>query len=153
MTDLPPDIEQQLAGLSDGEWSALTARVRAPDSTEALRTAAAQILPEDAANAFAAAADVSKFTDGTGGIDQAKVSNYLKTAFGASQATGGQRAAWGQSSGGQAPGLRPGDHGRAAAAKRFGHELDAETGAATAGVRRGGTGRAEAQRRFGKKES
>jgi hypothetical protein len=152
MVDLPPEVEQKLSDMTDAEFSALSARVRAPDSVEALRTAAAGALSGDQLNTFIQHADVSKFVDSGGVIDQAKVDAFLGSVFGAAPAAGG-RANYGQSSGGQAPGLRPGDGGRAAAAARFGLPADPEVAAATAGIRPGARGRAEAARRHPQKET
>jgi len=70
---IPPDVEAQLAGLSAAEWSVFVAKVRAPDATEALRAAAAQLLSGIALEAFVAGADPSKFTDTNGQIDPEKV--------------------------------------------------------------------------------
>jgi len=40
--DLSADQEQQIASMSEGEWSAFVAKHRAPDTAEAFRTIAAQ---------------------------------------------------------------------------------------------------------------
>lgn len=149
MAELPPEVEQQLTNMSDGDFAALTARVRAPDSTEQLRTAASQVLSGSALDSFVHFADVSKFVGENGGIDEEKVMGHLTAAFGVSGDQQQQRN-WGQRSGGTGPALRPGDGGRAAAAKRFGRPVDPEIGAATSGVQRGAAGRAAAERRFGK---
>lgn len=148
MADLTPDVEQQLADMTDGQWSALTAKVRAPDSTEALRTAAAQLLSGDALNSFCTVADPSKFLGADGKIDPNKVQAHIRTAYGI---TGQQqqRQNHGQGSGGNGPALRPGDSGRAAAAKRHGTTVDPETAAAAAtSTGRGSAGKAAAARRF-----
>lgn len=147
MTDLPPEVEQQLASMSDVEFSSLTARLRAPDSAEALRTAASQLLSGDALNAFVTGADPSKFTGADGQVDQQKVQANIQAVYGI---TGHQQPNQGQHSGGMAPGLRPGDRGKAAAAKRFGTPADPETAAATGRVAggRGEAGRAAAAKRF-----
>lgn len=44
MGDLDPAVEQQLADLSDSDWSALQARVRPPSSAAQLRDIAGKIL-------------------------------------------------------------------------------------------------------------
>lgn len=144
MVDLPADIEQQLANLTDGEWSALTARVRAPDSAEALRTVAGKVLSGAALDSFVSYADVSKFTSADGTVDEQKVIGHLTAAFGVQQGAGGKQQ-WG----------RPGASGRAAAAKRFGQRVDPDAEAvAGVGDTRGAAGRAAAAKRFGtKKES
>ncbi|MCV7088887.1 hypothetical protein [Mycobacterium interjectum] len=139
MVDLPAGVEQQLADLSDADFAALTARVRAPDSTEALRTAAARVLSEDAANSFVAFADVSKFVGANGRIDEVKVRDHLAAAYGVPQGAGGNQE-WG----------RPGAAGRAAAEKRFGQKLDPDAEATAGSDTPGAAGRAAAQRRFGK---
>jgi hypothetical protein len=151
MVEISPDIEQHLANMSDAEFSALSAKVRAPDSREALRTAASSVISDDRLESFVKFADVSKFTDSSGAIDQAKVSSHLGALFGTPQAGPGQ-AAWGQHSGGNAPGLNPGDRGRLAAAKRFGTPVGDETAAAEGRVAVGKGGRAEAAKRFPQQE-
>lgn len=145
MTEIPPDIRAQLAQLSDAEWSALTAQVRAPDGTEALRTVAAQLLSGPALDAFTTGADVSKFTGADGNIDTHKVLANIRACGMASPA---QQANQGQHSGGMAPQLRPGDHARLALAKRYGTPVDTETAAAAGTTARGAHGKAAAARRF-----
>jgi hypothetical protein len=145
MTELPPDIEQQLVGMSDAEFSALTAKVRAPDSTEAFRTVAAKHVSGDALDAVVHVADISKFTSENGTIDEAKVAQHLRVLF---PQGAGQPPQYGQASSRTAPGLRPGDRGRTAAAQRFGKPLDPEAAAAAGQLERGAAGRAEATRRF-----
>jgi hypothetical protein len=149
MAEISPDLEQQLANMSDAEFSALSAKVRAPDSREALRTAASSLISDDSLESFVKFADVSKFTDSSGAIDQAKVNSHLGALFGTPQSAAGQ-AAWGQHSGGNAPGLNPGDRGRLAAAKRFGTPVADETTAAAGRVAdgKGEAGRAAAAKRF-----
>lgn len=147
MPDLSPELEAALAGMTDGEFAALTAKVRAPDSTEALRTAAAQIMSGPALEAFVSTADVSKFAGQDGTIDASRVLSTIKAAYGI---TGQQQqqANHGQHSGGMAPKLRPGDRGRLEAARRYGTPIDPETAAAAGTIGRGAAGKAAAARRF-----
>jgi hypothetical protein len=151
MPEIPPELRAQLAQLSDTEWSTLTAQVRAPDGTEALRTAAAQLLSGDALDAYTSGADVSKFVGADGQVDANRVLGNIRAAFGI---TGQQQQAnQGQHSGGMAPQLRPGDRGRLAANARWGTKVDPETAAAAGTTaRRGAAGRAAAVRRFNQKE-
>lgn len=145
MAAIPPDVEAQLAKMTDAEWSALTAKVRAPDSTEALRTAAAELLSGSALDSFVSYADVSKFVDDSGAVDQQKVRGHLTAALGlpATNADHGRGS-------GTVPGRRAGDAGKEAAAKRFGTPKPETPGSDTT-FGSGAGGRAEAQRRFGTK--
>lgn len=149
MTEFPPEIEQQLAGLDEGEWSAFVAKVRPPDTTEAFRSAAAKHISGDQLDALVNAADVSAFTGADGQIDEAKLARNLGALLGSGQQQ--QQRNWGQTSGAQGPGLKPGDRGRIEAAKRFGGRMDPEIGAAAGAFDGPGAGgRAEAAKRFGK---
>lgn len=149
MTDLPPDIEEQLAGMPEGDWSALVARLRAPDSTERFRAIAAQVLSGDALDAFTNTADTSKFVGDNGHIDEDKVMGHLTALFGVGPQTDQQQRQWGQHSG-PIPGDAPGSGGKAEAAKRFG--TDHEPSPINTHAARGAAGRAEAERRFGSPE-
>jgi hypothetical protein len=50
MTDVPAEVEQQLANMDEPTFSAFVARVRAPDTTEALRTAVSKHVSADQLN-------------------------------------------------------------------------------------------------------
>jgi hypothetical protein len=43
MPEIPPELEQQFASMSDADWQASTARVRAPDNAEAFRDVAIEV--------------------------------------------------------------------------------------------------------------
>jgi len=135
MPQLDPQVEQQLADLSDAEWSSLSARVRAPDATEMLRIAAAQHLTGVQLDAFVATADVSKFSGDNGEIDAEKVGRHL-TALGITPAPGGQ--AWGRNDGAT---------GREAAAQRHGVKGEPEPDAVMPDDGPGAAGRAAAKQR------
>ncbi|MCA2248824.1 hypothetical protein JF729_13640 [Mycobacterium intracellulare] len=143
MPEIPPEVEAQLAQLTDAQWSALSARVRAPDSTEALRTAAAQRLTGAQLDSFVQCADVSKFANENGEIDAEKVGRHLTALYGAPQASAGQSSEWGR---------RDGAGGREAAAQRHG-AAKSETDAATPDNGPGAEGRAAAQQRHGQQAS
>ncbi|MGH3968898.1 MAG: hypothetical protein ACRDTV_12490 [Mycobacterium sp.] len=149
MSDLPADVEQQLADMDEGAWNAFVAKVRAPDTREQLRTAASQVLNGPALDAFTDSADLSKFTGDDGRIDEERVMGRLTALFG----THSSPANFGQHSGGNPASPRPGDGGRAEAAKRFrlGPRTEVVTDPLRQPVGRGAAGRAEAARRFGKK--
>jgi hypothetical protein len=117
MAEISPDAEAQLSAMTDGEFAALTAKVRAPDTAEALRTAVSKHVSGDRLEAVMRVVNPAAFVDDSGRIDATKVQQHLSTLF------GGQ---------GQ-PGARPGDAGRAAAAKRFGTPPDGPA-TPTAGV-------------------
>lgn len=139
---LSPELEQQLADLSDTEWSALSARVRAPDGVEGLRAAASQHLSGPQLDAFIAATDVSKFAGDNGQIDAEKVGRHL-TALGISPAPG-SHSEWGR---------RDGASGREAAAERHGLKGEREPDAVMPDNSPGAAGRAAAQQRHGNRPS
>lgn len=139
---LDPAVEQQLADLSDPEWSALSARVRAPDGIEGLRAAAAQRLSGAALDSFVACADVAAFADGNGGIDADKVANALTALYGAPAAPAGQ--SWGRGDGAG---------GRDAAAERHGLKVEREPDAVMPDNGPGAAGRAAAQQRHSQRPS
>jgi hypothetical protein len=114
MIELPPEIEQQLADLTDAEFSALTARLRAPDNAEQLRELAKTIVPAHAIDAYMSVVDVSKFVGADGTLDEARLRSTLGVLFGTGQQ---QSYDWGQH-GGQPPGWQFGDGGRAEAQRR-----------------------------------
>lgn len=142
MADLSPEVEQQLASMSEGEWAVLQAKVRAPDTHEQLRAEAAKVLGGDEvrADAFAAVARLDQFTT-DGQIDPAKVARGLNQLLGVRQPT----PQWGQSSG-AAPGPQAGDGARAELAKRFGGKADSHPVGTP--IRKGQAGRDAAARRF-----
>ncbi len=148
MSDLSPEVEQQLASLSEGDWAALTAKVRAPDTAEQLRTHAAKVLSGPQLDAFVNAANPAAFTDGAGGVDEEKVMGHLTALF----AVGGQEPPgrqWGQTSGNPV-GERPGDQGRRALERRHGVKNDATHPGADGQVAPGARGRAAVARRHGR---
>ncbi|MBZ4558586.1 hypothetical protein GBO17_14235 [Mycobacterium avium subsp. hominissuis] len=137
MGQLDPAIEQQLANLSDAEWSALSARVRAPDGVEGLRAAASQHLSGAALDSFVRCADVAAFAADDGRIDAGKVTQYIAALYGTSQTQTGQ-SEWG----------RRGESGRDAATRRHGQKTDPETEpAAPDHGTPGAAGRAAAEQR------
>lgn len=142
MGQLDPAVEQQLANLSDTEWSALSARVRAPDGVEGLRAAASQYLSGGALDSFVRCSDVAAFADESGQIDAGKVANYMRAAFGSPPATDtGQGNEWGQSRG---------ENGRDAAETRHG-AAKPEADTATPDNGAGAAGRAAAAIRHGER--
>lgn len=140
MPEIPPETEAQLAGLSESEWAALSARVRAPDTREQLRTAAAEVLSGDALDAYVESVDLSKFTGENGEIDGTKVKGRLTALFGTTQ-----RPNWGQV-GTTPPGLGPGESGLIEAEQR---RIASETSSPTPRLSgaAGSAGHAEALRR------
>ena len=145
MADLTPEVEQQLASLSDGDWAALTARVRAPDTTEQLRAAVAKHVSADQLDSIMSITNTAAFVR-DGQIDEALVQRHFGNLFGASAPR-----QWGQSTG-SPPGARPGDAGRAAAQKRHGvGNITDGPPQSDSGIRPGQRARAEIERRYGKK--
>ncbi len=141
MTDLPAEFEQQIANLSEAEWQAFTARVRAPDGAANFREAASKVIDGDRLEAVCRAANLSAFVNDKGEIDDAKVESSLRSVFGI--LAGPRWQDHGQFS--QAPNMPgPGDRGRAEARKRFGNN------GAPSSSGRGSAGAAEAERRCGK---
>jgi hypothetical protein len=144
MTDLPPDVEQQLASMSEGEWAAFTAKVRAPDTAAQLRTVAAKHISGERLESVLRVANVAAFTGGDGQIDEAKVARHLGAMFSQQSQHNWQNA--GQHAEPPPP-LGHADQGMNEAAKRFGPRQPRPVG----GVR-GRAGLDEAQRRFGQNE-
>jgi hypothetical protein len=144
MAGISPDIEAALAGLSDGEFAALTAKVRAPDTAEALRTAVSQHVSGDRLDAVMRVVNPSAFVGDDGKIDEAKVGQQLGTLFGPGASGPPQPSA--------------GAAGKAEAAKRFGGKQPEPPPAPVAGVHAGrpvqvpGAVHAEIARRFGGKK-
>lgn len=88
-----------------------------------LKSAAGQVIKDsDQLESFMAVTDPAKFAGDDGEIDSEKVIGHLTALFGGSGQQSGQQQArnWGQHSGGNGTSNRPGDAGKAAAAKRFG---------------------------------
>ncbi|MDX1878218.1 hypothetical protein SBE55_10350 [Mycolicibacterium sp. 141076] len=78
MVELPPEVEQQLSSMSDADWHALGARLRAPDIREQLRTEMAKLLGnEDNATNLASWVRTDVFTNDDGEVDPAKVRDGL----------------------------------------------------------------------------
>lgn len=146
--ELDPEVEQHLAGLSDCEWSALSARLRAPDTAEEFRSAAAKHVSDDQLDSLVNTVNLAAFVGADGRIDEAKVERSLAALFGQG---GGQRD-WGQHSAPASPGRRPGDAGRAEAQRRFGTPYESDPAAVAAIPRPSAAGAAEAARRFGPKD-
>lgn len=139
MPEIPPETEAALAGLSEQEWAALSARVRAPDAREQLRDVASRVLSGEALDAYVEAADLSKFAGASGDIDESKVMGRLTTLFGRRAPNYGQHGAIPLGEG-------PGSCGRAEAERR---RVARETSSPTPGPggAAGSAGRAEALRR------
>jgi hypothetical protein len=139
MTDVPAEVEQHLASMSEGDWAAFTARVRAPDTTEALRTAVAKHVSADRLAAVVAVANTAAFVGDNGQVDESKVAQHLTAMFGP--------AATPPASTGYPRGIGTGAGGRAEAERRFGVKAEEGTPVPQS---RGSGGSAEAARRFGK---
>jgi hypothetical protein len=117
MTDVPAEVEQQLANMDEPTFSAFVARVRAPDTTEALRTAVSKHVSADQLNTVMAIVNPAAFVGDGGRIDATKVQQHLSTLFGTTDG----------------PTPKSGAGGRAEAAKRFGTPPDGPA-TSTAGV-------------------
>jgi hypothetical protein len=116
MSDAPGSrswSEADLSGMSDGDFAALTAKVRAPDTAEQFREIAGSIVPTDQLDSLMGWVNPAAFaTDGK--IDETKVRQHLGNLLGAQESR-----QWGQSSG-QPAGKNVGDDGRSALEKRHG---------------------------------
>lgn len=149
MTELDPQVEQQLAALSSEDFAALVARVRPPSFTDQLIAAASKFISGERLDAFVAGANPKAFAAENGDIDEAKVTAHLTTLFG--QPNGQQQSghrSWGQTS--SPPPLRfPGDGGREEAARRAGREFVAGGQESSAWDGPGAAGRQEAAKRNG----
>ncbi|MDT5348325.1 MAG: hypothetical protein QOH91_1612 [Mycobacterium sp.] len=144
MVDVPAEVEQQISSMTEGEWAAFTARVRAPDTAEALRAAVSKHVSGDRLDAVMRIVDPTAFVGDDGSIDEAKVGQQLGTLFGAG------------ASGPPRPGdPHAGGAGKAEAARRFGGKQPEPAPAPVAGVHAGravqqpGAVEAELQKRFG----
>lgn len=113
MVELPPEVEQQLSSMSDADWHALGARLRAPDTREQLRAEVVKQTGgnEAAATAFAEVMRHELYTNDSGAIDPAKVRDGLTKLGLLSQAPRPPRPWHGRGSG---------SRGIEAAAQRFG---------------------------------
>jgi hypothetical protein len=130
MAELSPEVELQLAKLSEGEWAALTAKVRAPDVAEQYREIAKAVVPEHVLDHVMGFANVAAFVDDAGQLDEDRVRQTLAAMF---------------------PSLSNGSGGRAVAAARQGKNSRPADRVAANGP--GVNGRAEAQRRSAKMEA
>jgi len=57
--DLPPDIERQLADMSESDCDILVSRLRAPDTAEAFREAASKYIDGDRLEAVCRVANIT----------------------------------------------------------------------------------------------
>jgi hypothetical protein len=126
--------------MTAGDFAALTARVRAPESAEALRNAAAKSISGDRLEAFMGVAAVSNFVNDKGEVDETRVQRTLSTLFDLPLQPQWQNHGQYTEAPPEPP---PGDRGAAEARKRFGSK---DTQPAPM---RGRAGAAEAERRFG----
>jgi hypothetical protein len=145
MADISPDIERQLAEMTDAEFSALTARVRAPDTMEQFRDIAKIFVPEHVLNDFMEFANPVAFVGPDGQVNEAKVRGHLSTLFGSSLP---QSREWGQHHA-TPVGYQAGDEGRASARRRAAArgQVVGGTETPTQSMVPGLAGRAEAQKR------
>lgn len=116
MVELPPEVEQQLSSMSDTDWHALGARLRAPDTGELLRAEVAKQTGgnEAVATSFAEVMRHELFTNDDGAIDPAKVRDGLNKLGLLSQAPRQNTPPRPWRGGGT------GSKGKGAAAQRFG---------------------------------
>jgi hypothetical protein len=121
--ELSPEVEQALADMSEGDWAALVAKTRAPDSREQLREVARKFVPPHAAadpdgwlSALVDSADLSKFTDDSGNFSEAVAAQHLGRLF--PNAGAPPQTNWGQR-GGDVPHGGPGSAGSAEAKRRL----------------------------------
>lgn len=91
MVEISPDVEQLLADLSDAEWAALTAKVRAPDAEELYRKVAKYVVPEQFLDNWMQVANVAAFVNADGTIDEERLRRGLNSIFSKdqTQSTGG----------------------------------------------------------------
>jgi hypothetical protein len=154
MSDLPAEVEQRLANMSDADWDVLVAKLRAPDRAESFREAASKVIDGGRLDAVCQVANLAQFTGEDGAIDEAKVINSLRAVFGIPP-TPQRHENFGQYT--QQPNMGgPGDAGRAEAEKRFGPRGYVAGGQQTAPltpppVGPGSAGAREAARRFSEK--
>jgi hypothetical protein len=116
MPEIPPELEQLAASMSDDDWQVFTAKVRAPDNAEAFRAAASKVIDGDRLEAICRVASIGQYVGDDGQIDEAKVINSMRAVFGIP--AGPQWQDFGQHT--ESPDMGgPGDRGRAEAQKRF----------------------------------
>src|ERR1700692_3467289 len=122
MADVPAEVEQQLASMTQGEWAAFSAKVRAPDTAEHVRSLASQVLSGPQLDAFVAVANPAVFVGSDGKVDETKVMGHLTAMYGTADPT-----------------PKSGAGGRAEAAKRFGGNQPQPAPASVAGALAGHT--------------
>lgn len=107
---------------NDAKTAAAAELLPRVQAAELKATAASVIHDQDQLNSFLAIADPSKFIGESGAIDEERVIGHLTALYGGQQNGQQQQArSWGQHSAGNVnPGLKPGDAGKAAAARRHG---------------------------------
>lgn len=69
MSVAPVELERLIADMSDVEFDALVARVRAPDTREHLREIAAAYVPAEVLDEFIDSLSLSKFVRADGQVD------------------------------------------------------------------------------------
>ncbi|WP_161967060.1 hypothetical protein [Mycobacterium marinum] len=116
------DAEKAARAAADAEW-------RPKYQASELKSLASQVLKGEQLKSFMAVTDPAKFAGEDGEIDEEKVMGHLTAIFGADGGQGQQpgnggqqqhqQPSWGQHSGGTGGQIRPGEAGRAEAAKRF----------------------------------
>ena len=148
MPELPADAEAAIASMTPGEFAAMTAKLRAPDTAEQIRTHAAKFLDGPQLDAFVNAANPAVFTNASGTVDEEKVAGHLTALFATGEPS--QQRNWGQSSAAGGPSSQPGDDARSALKKRHGVGADTQQPAAGGQVARGQSARAELAKRYKK---
>jgi hypothetical protein len=149
MVELDPQVEQQLADMSDHDWRSLSARVRPPTSNQQLETEAAKIISDpDQLKSFMAIANPKAFANEIGDIDPDKVKGHLTAFYGANEPR--PQRNWGQASGPPGPPSQPGDQARAALKRR--HNVGADNGepGSSSQIPRGRGAREELAKRYPK---
>lgn len=149
MSDEPAYSEQQLAAMSDGEYAALTARLRAPDTAERFRQIAASLIPDDQLDSFMEIANPAAFVT-NGQIDEARVRENLGAFFGSPEQSTPRN--WGQTSAPGGPSQRPGDQARTALEKRHGIKRDTDRPGADSRIHPGQSAREALAKRHGGKK-
>jgi hypothetical protein len=146
MIELPADIEQALRDLPDNEWGALQARLRPPDTSEQLRAAVAQHVPQDRLDAVMSFVDASKFIGENGQVDEQKVQQHMGAFFGANEPPSPRN--WGQASYPGGPPSEPGQTAREALKRRHNVGSNANEPSAGGQIARGASAKAELQKRY-----
>ena len=145
MVDLPAEMEQQIASMSEGDFAALIARIRAPDAAEQVREIVKAVAPARV-DAYMAAANLAAFVGPDGTVDEERLRHNVRALFGIPAPPARQ---WGQHSG-DVPKLGPGGDGRAEAQRRANRRGGGPRGD---GPRSGSGGAAEARRRADRRAS